>query len=113
MITPLSERDAKIQKLKNVIENRKKLLREIYTGIRNSTEENIYLKGVVNDYTNYFDNIKKQKESQLDGLNKLNYYIDTILQNKKSSDDLLRQAQEDKKEILREIKKIKREIDDQ
>jgi hypothetical protein len=34
----------KIQKVKKVIENREKLLREIYKGIRDSTEENKYLK---------------------------------------------------------------------
>ena len=47
MLTPLSERDDKIQKIKKVIENREKLLREIYKGIRDSTEENKYLKGVI------------------------------------------------------------------
>jgi hypothetical protein len=113
-MSSLSERDIKIQKLKNVIENRNKLLREIYTSIRNSTEENRYLKGVVRDYTNYYANMKKQKEKQLEGLIKLEHYIDTILQKNSNnqSSSVLRQAQEDKKEIVREIKKIKREIDD-
>jgi hypothetical protein len=112
MMTPLSERDDNIQKVKNVIENRKKLLRDIYTGIRNSTEENRYLKGVVRDYTHYYANMKKQKEKQVEVLNKLLYYIDVILDNNKNTENILRQAQEDKKDIVREIKKIKREIDE-
>jgi hypothetical protein len=110
-MTPLSERDNKIQTLKNVIENRKMLLREIYKGIRNSTEENKYLIGVVRDYTNYYDNLKKQKEKQLEGLHKLLYYIDTIL-NVKEHQISNKQALEDKKEIMREINKIKKEIDE-
>ena len=112
MLTPLSERDDKIQKVKKVIENREKLLREIYKGIRDSTEENKYLKGVVEDYTHYYANMKKQKESQLDALHKLMNYIDTILHNNNSSVSSRRhKAQEDKKDIMREIKKIKREIE--
>ena len=106
-MTPLSERDDKIQKVKKVIENREKLLREIYTGIRDSTEENKYLKGVVDDYTDYYANMKKQKELQLDALHKLMNYI---LNNKNSSVSQ-QQSQEDKKDIMREIKKIKREIE--
>jgi hypothetical protein len=108
---PLAERDDKIQQLKNVIDNRKKLLREIYTSISKSTEENEYLNGVVRDYTNYYDNMKKQKEKQLDSLNKLNYYIDTILNKNNDNSSLLRQAKEDKKDIMKEIKRIKREIE--
>lgn len=135
MNNELSQRDMNIQKLKNVIENRKKLLREIYKGIRNSTEENRYLKGVVRDYTNYYAYMKKQKEKQLEGLYKLEFYIDNVLQqnsksassksaNSKSANSknansknenkghILRQSQEDKKSVEREIKKVKREIND-
>lgn len=111
MLTPLSERDDKIQKVKKVIENREKLLREIYKGIRDSTEENKYLKGVVEDYTHYYANMKKQKESQLDALHKLMNYIDTILHNNSSVSSRRSKAHEDKKDIMREIKKIKREIE--
>jgi hypothetical protein len=57
--------------------------------------------------------MKKQKEKQVEVLNKLLYYIDVILNNNnKNTENILRQAQEDKKDIVREIKKIKREIDE-
>jgi len=110
-MSSLSERDSKIDKIKNVIENRKKLLREIYKGIRDSTEENEYLKGIVSDYKSYYDNMKKQKETQIESLQKLVYYMDAILQENKHNPDMLRQAKEDKKNILREINKIKREME--
>ena len=110
-MTPLSERDDKIRKIHKIIENREKLLREIYKGIRGSTEENKYLKGIVDDYKLYYENIKKQKESQLDGLDKLHKYVKNISLDIKSTDIMLRQAQEDKKYIMKEINRIKREIE--
>ncbi len=108
----LSERDMNIQKLNNVIENRKKLLREIYKGIRNSTEENRYLKGVVRDYTNYYAYMKKQKEKQLESLYKLEFYINNVLHKNANKEHILRQSQEDKKSVEREIKKVKREMNE-
>jgi hypothetical protein len=106
----LSERDDKINILNNVIDNRHKLLRDIYKNISTSTNENKYLKGIVNGYISYYENVKKQKESQIEHLNKLLSYITSIINNKKTNNILLSQARQDKNDIIREIKKIKREI---
>ncbi len=112
IMTPivLSERDDKINILNNVIDNRHKLLRDIYKNISTSTNENKYLKGIVNGYISYYENVKKQKESQIEHLNKLLSYITSIINNKKTNNILLSQARQDKNDIIREIKKIKREI---
>jgi hypothetical protein len=104
----LSERDNKIDILKNVIIKRNKLLREIYKDIRTSTEENPYLKGVVDEYMRYYETIKTQKQKQLDSLN-------ILLQSLTNSTNQIirKKAIQDKKELMREINKIKREMLDE
>jgi uncharacterized protein (DUF3084 family) len=107
----LSERDNKINKLKNVIIKRNKLLREIYKDIRTSTEENPYLKGVVDEYMRYYETIKTQKQQQLDSLNIL---VQSLTSMANSTNKIIRKkAIQDKNVLMREINKIKREMLDE
>lgn len=104
----LYEKDIKIQNLKNVIDNRNKLLRKNYKYINDCVKINPYLNNIIKDYKNYYTNIKAQKQKQLEHLNMLFDYINKTSQNNNLPKY---EIEQDKKNVLKEIKKIKKEID--
>lgn len=110
----LYERDQHIQKIEQLIKNRKTLLREIYTTIHNSTEENHYLIDIVNDYKNYYHDLKNQKNKQLESLVKLQDYVYHVIENKNNlllDKDGINQAKQDRNIVDNKIKNIKKELD--
>ena len=110
----LYERDQHIQKLEQLIKNRKTLLREIYTSINNSTNENNYLIDIVNDYKNYYHDLKNQKKQQLESLIKLQEYIYNAIENKNKlllDTHDINEAKQDRHIVNTKIKNIKKELD--
>lgn len=113
-LKPLYERDQHIQKLEQLIKNRKTLLREIYTTIHKSTEENHYLIDIVKDYKSYYHDLKNQKIKQLESLVKLQDYVYHAIENKNNlllDTDGINQAKQDRTIVNNKIKNIKKELD--
>ena len=89
---------------KNQLKNFKKL--------NKSKLQNELLEDVVEDYKSYYAIIKKQKQQQYNTLVKMSDYINSVSRDLNKTDNILKKTNEDQKEILAEMNKIKREIDE-
>ena len=106
----LYDLDSKIERLKKMINNRKKILRENLNDICKSTNENAFLVDVAHDYMSYYKKINDDKEKQLEYLNNLSTYLKELLRDKDLTKENRKNIKEDHKKIMSEIQKIMREI---
>ena len=105
-------RDIKIEHIKCELEHKKKNLLKKLILLNKNVKENSFLEDVVGDYKKYNDFIVKQKKEQLDAFNIILEYLDRITMESKLTDVALGRAQHDQKTILREMDKIKDELDE-
>jgi hypothetical protein len=105
-------RDNKIYNLKREMENRKRMLCAKRKELKKTQDDNKFLKIVIDDYDKYNTFIKAQKQQQIVVLERINEYISKITKEMKLADDKLTQAKKDQNEILGEINKITKELDD-
>lgn len=106
----LYNRDYKLKCLTDIIENRKKGLIKNYEDILKSTNENTFLIDVANDYMLYYKKINYDKKKQLEYLTNLSLYLDELASNKNNTKEMKTNIKNDRKEIMREIKKIQKAI---
>lgn len=105
-------RDHKIYQMKLELENRKRILCNKKRLLERNSRENNYLKEVLDDYNKYNTHIVEQKEKQIIHLHMLNQYINSIAKDLKLTDTQLKYSQQEQREIMREIRNVKREMDD-
>jgi len=108
----LGERDLKLQHIEEAIRNKRHLLVTKKKELDKKEQLNHYLVGVNKDYTNYYNYIVKEKQQQYDALMLLKQYMGDLVQTEGLVNDQLRTAKHDQKHILREIDKIKVELDE-
>jgi chromosome segregation ATPase len=104
------KRDSKIKRLSDLISNRKKILRENYKTVQNSSNENAFLVDVANDYMLYYKKINDDKEKQLEYLTNLSIYLDELASDINNTKEMKMNIKNDRKEVMREIKKIQNEL---
>ena len=90
------------------LENKRQLLKNKYKELHNASTENELIKDVLEDYLTYYDDIKNVKKQQYDALNKTLEHIDTIALD--SPEHMRNTIKFDQKEILNEMKRIKRDL---
>ena len=73
---------------------------------------NHYLSDVKKNYSKYYNHIVKEKKQQYNALLLLQEYMDDLMKTEKLVDDQLRVAKHDQKDIIREIDKVKDELDE-
>ena len=73
---------------------------------------NSFLDSVKNDYKKYFDYILREKQQQYYAMELLNKYVDDLIKTNKLAENDLENAKGDQYEILSEIGKIKKELDE-
>lgn len=105
-------RDHKIYQMKTELENRKKLLCAKKKMLEKNSRENDFLKDVLDDYNKYNSYIIKQKEQQIMHLHMLNQYIENITEDLQLTDSQLENSKQEQREIMREISKLKTEMDE-
>ena len=108
----LAIRDQQIFQMKAELENRKKILCVKRKQLQQNSRENSMLNQILADYNKYNDHIVSQKRQQIDYLNTLNEYINNITSHLLVTDHSLKESRMEQREILREISKIKSELDE-
>ena len=108
----LAIRDIRLSKHKQQININKRILMEKYLELQKNAKENEYLNGVVDDYKKYFDFIIDEKNKQYDALNVISQYLDNINSEIRSTDEILDEQRQEQKNILREMKKLKENLDE-
>jgi len=73
---------------------------------------NHYLENIKKDYEKYYDHVVKEKQQQYDALMLLKQYMGELITSENLVDDELRVAKHDEKYIIREMDKIRNELDE-
>jgi len=105
-------RDKYIQQIEDQIKTKKHLLQEKRKYLEKTKEDNQFLEGVKRDYEKYKNHIVREKEDQLRAMNILKEYTDYIKIGTKITDETIQKTEQDQKEILGEIDKIKQSLDE-
>ena len=103
----LAKRDKAIQAMITEVENKRQFLLNKYKELHNDAAENELLKDVLEDYLIYYNDIKNEKGKQYNALMKTLEHVDTITA---SEEHTRNNIKFDQREILNEMKKIKREM---
>lgn len=108
----IADRDIYIIHIEKQIDIRKKMLIEKQKKIHEFSKQNHFLEMVKEDYKKYHDVIIQQKQEQLKALDLLNYYINDLTKTGKLSKYNVQDGVYEQKKILKEIKKIKKSLDE-
>tara|TARA_B100001093_G_scaffold505391_1_gene562667 strand:- start:478 stop:825 length:348 start_codon:yes stop_codon:yes gene_type:complete len=101
--------------IKNMINEMYKIKRnqlKNFKKLNKSKSQNELLEDVIDDYKSYYDIIRMQKQQQYNMLVKISNYINSVSHDLNKTDNILKKTNEDQKEILAEMNKIRREIDE-
>lgn len=112
MSLSLAQRDLHLLQIEKEIRNKKNLLVKKKKELDKKYKLNHYLSGVKHDYGKYYDFILNEKQQQHDALNLLKEYVNDLIKTEHLVDDQLRTAKYDQKDIIREIDKVKSELDE-
>jgi len=107
----LAERDLQILKFEEEIQKRKNLLVKKKKELNEKQKLNQFLEHVKDDYYNYYDYILNEKQKQYDSLMLLKEYINELIKTEDLKNEQIIAAKYDEKEIIKEINKIKSEMD--
>lgn len=107
----LVKRDEEFMIIQNLIETKRNYLLEKKKKLTHISKQNRFLDEVKNDYNKYYQYINKQKQDQITALNILNKYIDDLTYSGELSKHNIKDAKEEQRKILREIKAIKQGLD--
>jgi hypothetical protein len=108
----LAKRDLQILQLEKEIKNRKQLLVNKKKELDENQKINHYLEGVKKEYNKYYEFTIKEKQEQYDALMLLKQYLDDLISSDSLLKDELRSAKHEQSSIIKEINKIKSELDD-
>ena len=109
---PLAKRDLQILQLEKEIKIRKQLLINKRKELEENNKINHYLEGIKKKYNNYYENAIEEKQQQYDALLLIKQYLDDLISSEKLSDEDLRSAKHEQKVIIKEINKVKSELED-
>lgn len=84
-----------------------------YRRIQTKQEENEFLGVVVADYNRHLDHIRGEKQRQYEAMRGLLEYIERLTGEIDSASHILRETAHDQEELIREMVKVKREIDEE
>ena len=107
----LADRDLKLLQLDEEIRLKKALIFKKKLELEEKKGLNQYLEVVNDDYKKYFEGEVVKKKNELKAMTVLNDYISYLEDANHLIDNQLRTSKHDKKEILHEINKIKKDLD--
>jgi hypothetical protein len=112
MSLPLAQRDLYLIQIQKEIKYKKNLLLKKKKDLDKKTKLNEFLDDVKDDYNKYYDYILNEKKQQYSALLLLKEYMNDLIQTENLVNDQLRVAKYDQKDIIREIDKVKADLDE-
>ena len=108
----LAERDKYLQQIEQQIAAKRKMLIDKRNYLEKTLKENEFLEGVKKDYQKYRDYVVKEKQDQLRAMNVLRQYTEDLGVSTKLTEANIKETKRDQKDILREMEKIKMELEE-
>ncbi len=108
----LAEKDNYLMKIESQIDAKKKLLLDKNKELKKYEKMNEFLTGVMKDYKEYYKHISEQKQQQIESMSMLKDYVNDLIISGNLSDDELKKSKAEYNEILREIGKIKNNLNE-
>lgn len=108
----LAERDLRLQHIEKEIRNKKHMLVNKKKELDKKHKLNAYLGSVKDDYNKYYNFIVNEKQQQHSALLLLKEYMSDLLKTEELVDEQARTAKHDQTDIVKEIDKIKAELDE-
>ena len=108
----LAQRDLYLKQIELEIQNKRQLIINKKKDIDKKSKVNEYLEGVKADYSKYYNHAVKEKQQQHTAMMLLKQYNEDMMKSAKLLDSELRVAKYEQKDILNEIDKIKKEMDE-
>ena len=112
MQLPLAQRDLRMLQIEQEIKNKKRLLLKKKGELNEKKKINHYLENVKEDYQKYYEYILNEKQQQYDALMLLKEYMGDLMKTDHMVSEQLRTAKHDQKDIIRELDKVKAELDE-
>jgi hypothetical protein len=107
----LARKDKLLLNIEKTIRDKKNMLINKKKYLVKKTKLNDYLENVKEDYQKYYEYIVKEKQQQYDSLVLLKEYLEDLMQTEKVVNTQFKTAKHDQKDIIQEIDKIKKELD--
>lgn len=108
----LAKRDQYLLKIEDEIQLRRRFLLEKQKKLEKLSRQNRFLETIKDDYENYHNYIVEQKEGQIRAMNSIKQYVEDLIVSGKLTDQDIRQAKDDQREITSEVKKIREKINE-
>jgi hypothetical protein len=108
----LADRDKYLQQIEQQIAAKRKMLIDKRNYLERTLKENAFLEGVKKDYQKYRDYVVKEKQDQLRAMNVLKQYTEDLVTSTKLTEANIKETKRDQKDILREMEKIKMELEE-
>ena len=109
---PLVECDERLLQIEGLIDAKRRMLLDKQKKLKMIFKQNHFLDAVKNDYVNYYNYISQQKQDQIMALELLNGYIHDLSYSGELSENNIEDAKFEQGKILREVKSIKKGLDD-
>jgi len=108
----LVNRDIQFILIQQQIDAKRKLLLNKQNKLKRIMKQNVFLSDIKDDYSKYYSYIINQKKKQMAALEMLNTYIDDLTQSGSLTENNIKDAKFEQKQILKELKSIKTNLDE-
>lgn len=104
--------DIKFISIQEQLDAKRNLLLNKQNKLKRIMKQNSFLNNIKDDYSKYYKYIINQKKQQIDALEMLNKYIDDLSRSGNLTEHNIDDARVEQKNILKEIKSIKTNLDE-
>lgn len=108
----ISEKDLMLNQIQSEIEKINKYLQSKRQEIKKTKKENKFLEMVHDDYEQYYNYIKEQKQQQINQMEFILKYLEKSMKEAGLTEQKVRQTKHEQRTIIKKIKQIKKELDE-
>jgi hypothetical protein len=105
-------KDNELLHIEKVIEMKRQMLLDKCAQLKTVQKENQFLGIIKNEYNDYYNYILKQKQDQIQALNRLNEYINELQSSNELSKYNIDDSKQEQQKIINEINSIKHKLNE-
>ena len=94
------------------IKKREEIIRKKYDNLKKTAVENKFFKSVLDDYDQYYNYIKEEKQKQYNALKTISDYLDGLIANTDILNEQGEMLKTDQENILKKLASVRQELQD-